>query len=349
MRLVTFDYFRGIAILFIVIGHSYGPWQINSFGERVFANLIAGGSVLFVFISGFFFHYVFYEKFNFKVFLEKKAKNVFLPYLILSAMGIAYYLVVHGTLPYANKLGAEKLDSWLSYIETIAIYLWTGRVIVAYWYVPFIMIIFILSPLFVRYIKLSALHRIYIFLIWLAAAMFIHRPADNLSPLHSLLYFMPIYMLGIICSIHREAVIEFIRGKALVLGFVTLFLAILQALLHDGYGNFHKAEIFSYNGIDIVIIQKIAMCFFFLSVLQKYEGRNIPALRILAATSFAIYFIHPWILKIFSDTGLLEYLQFLTGMGVFIVTVPLTLMGCLLVAYMVKWILKKNSRFVIGW
>ena len=93
MRLVAFDYFRGVAILFIVAGHSYGPWVIDSFGERVLANIISGGSTLFVFISGFFFHFVFYEKFNFREFLKKKAKYVFLPYLTLSVIGIVYYML----------------------------------------------------------------------------------------------------------------------------------------------------------------------------------------------------------------------------------------------------------------
>jgi len=54
MRLVSFDYFRGVAILFIVAGHSYGPWGINTLPEKILSNLITGGTALFVFISGFF-------------------------------------------------------------------------------------------------------------------------------------------------------------------------------------------------------------------------------------------------------------------------------------------------------
>ena len=88
MRFASFDCFRGIAILFIVTGHSFGPWYIDHFGEKVLANLIAGGTTLFVFISGFFFHHIFYESFNLKEFLVKKAKNVFIPYLILTLIGV---------------------------------------------------------------------------------------------------------------------------------------------------------------------------------------------------------------------------------------------------------------------
>lgn len=349
MRLVAFDYFRGVAILFIVAGHSFGPWTIDRFGEKVLANLITGGTALFVFISGFFFHYIFYEKFYYKEFLEKKAKNVFLPYSILSIIGIVYYMYSLDPLPYADDLGIDKHGSWIKYFEIGAIYLWTGRIATAYWYVPFILIIFTLSPLFIRYIKLSTVYRNYTFLILLFAAMFIHRPAGNLSPLHSVLYFMPIYMLGIICSIHRDTVIDCIKGKSMIIGLVVLFLSVTQVLFFEGHGNFHKNEIFSYGGIDIMIIQKIAMCFFFLSILQKYENSNIPVLKLLASSSFAIFFIHPWILEIFSKTGVISFLKFLPEMGTFLITVPLALISSLLVAYITKLVLKKNSRYVVGW
>jgi surface polysaccharide O-acyltransferase-like enzyme len=160
---------------------------------------------------------------------------------------------------------------------------------------------------------------------------------------------MPIYMLGINCSVQRESVIEFIKGKSIIIGLTVLFLSVLQVLLYNEYGNFHKEEIFSYSGVDIIILQKIAMCFFFLSILQKYENSNIPAMKLLAASSFAIYFIHPWVLKIFKDTGVRSFLEFLPEIGNFIISVPLVLISSFLVAYIVKLGLKKNSRYVTGW
>lgn len=349
MRLISFDYFRGIAILFIVAGHSYGPWGINSFSERVLANIITGGTALFVFISGFFFHHVFYEKFHYMDFLEKKIENVFIPYLILSVMGIVYYVYSSLPLPYSHQLGLESLYSWTDYIYMTSLYLWTGRIAEAYWYIPFILIIFMLSPIFVGYIRLSTEYRVLIFLLLLLLAMYVQRPFGNLSQWHSVLYFTPMYMLGIIFSIHRESLIEFIKGKSTILGLIVLSLSALHALLYDGHGNFHKKEIFSYEGVDIIIIQKVALCFFFLAILQKYENRNIPILKLLASSSFAIFFIHPWILKVFVETELRQSLNFLPGMGVFIITVPILLISSLIIAYTVKLGFKKSSRYIIGW
>ena len=51
---LEFTYMRGIAIIFIVLGHS-----IYNSGEGfplLLENLLRGGTALFVFISGYFFH-----------------------------------------------------------------------------------------------------------------------------------------------------------------------------------------------------------------------------------------------------------------------------------------------------
>ncbi len=349
MRLVAFDYFRAIAILIVVVGHSYGPWSINSFSERVFANIITGGTSLFVFISGFFFHYVFYDNFNYRGFLKKKLAFIFVPYAILSSIGIVYYLSTKSPLPFSDILKIEALHSWADYLEMLGIYLWTGRISGTFWYVPFIIIIFTLSPLFIKYIELPKAYRNVIFLLLLIVSLIVHRPAANLSPIHSVLYFMPVYLLGIICSMHSEFMFKFIRNKTIIIGLIVLLIAILQALLQEGYGNRHKLDIFSYRGIDIIIIQKIVLCFFFLSLFQKYEDRKIPALTLLASASFAIFFIHLWCIKLLVKSGAITFFNFLPEFLVFVLTALIAVIGSLLIAYSVKLGLKKYSRFVIGW
>ena len=348
-RLIAIDYFRGIAILFVVVGHCYGPWGINRFGEKVFANIITGGTSLFVFISGYLFHHIYYENFNFARFLEKKTKYVFFPYVILTLMGIVYYISAGHPLPQSSILGIGNLLSWTDYVKMTGVYLWTGGIAYPYWYIPFILIIFLLSPFFVQYIRLSRTSRIVFFFIFLISAMIIQRPYPNISPLHSVLYFIPVYLLGILCSIHRKSVNNFIKDRSIILGCIAVALSALRALAYNGYGNFNKTDIFSYNGIDIMILQKIAMCFFFLSFFQKYEITDIPALKLLASSSFALYFIHTWIVIVFEPTITKTFIGFLPGMAVFIITVPIVLSGSLLIAYTVKMVLKKNSRYVTGW
>ena len=348
MRLVAFDYFRGIAILFIVARHCYGTWAINSFGEKLLVALISEGTVLFVFISGFLFHHVFYKKFYYKDFLKKKAKNVLLPYLFLSALGLIYYAYSPDSLPFSKHLGIDEPESWMQYFEIAAIYLWTGRTAIAYWFIPVILIIFTMSPFFIRYIKLSTKKRIYLILILLVISVYIGRPDKNLSPFHSFLYYIPVYMLGITCSINREAVMDFIKDKSMILGLIVLLLSIIQVIFFGILSIPAEIEI-GVDELKIDLVQKIIMCFFLLSILQKYEHSNLPGLKFLASTSFAIYFIHPWVLLVFVNSGMREYLDFLPGMVVFLITIPLVIISCLLIAYVFKRVLKENSRHFIGW
>ena len=96
MFLKSFEYFRGISILFIVAGHCFqlGNWEINNVFEKFIANIIAGGSSLFVFISGFLFHYVFFKKYKYVRFIFKKIRNVLIPYLVLSVLPIVYFVFI---------------------------------------------------------------------------------------------------------------------------------------------------------------------------------------------------------------------------------------------------------------
>lgn len=64
----SINHFRGIAIIFIVMAHCYRPagWQIETFADKAWFNLMMNGTVFFVFISGFLFHHVFYNRWDYK-------------------------------------------------------------------------------------------------------------------------------------------------------------------------------------------------------------------------------------------------------------------------------------------
>ena len=68
------DYFRAIAILFIVAGHTlcWGHGEVERFNSL----LLRGGTYFFVFIAGFLFQYLSY-KFEIKTFSKKKCQVYF--------------------------------------------------------------------------------------------------------------------------------------------------------------------------------------------------------------------------------------------------------------------------------
>jgi surface polysaccharide O-acyltransferase-like enzyme len=349
MHLNSFDYFRGLAIIFIVAGHSSAYWAMESFYEKVFANLMTGGTTFFVFISGFFFHHVFYPKFQYKQFILKKVNYVLLPYTLLTIAGMVCFVFYLDRPPYAEVFITDQPNTWHQTIKLGIQYWWTGSILNAYWYIPFIMIIFALSPLFIKQIQLPVKVQVGLFIFLLCVCALVHRPSHNLSPLHSVIYFMPVYMLGIICSIEKVRVFKFLAGKSFILGLCIVLMSAAQILIYNNYGNFHKETLFSYEGIDMIIFQKILMCFFLLSVTQKIGTKELPFLKYIASASFAIYFLHPWILYLFDYLSVFKYFNFLPGVLGFAVTGPIVIAISLAIAEIFKWVIPNKSRFVIGW
>jgi len=349
MRINAFDYFRAVAILFIVSGHSFNPNTVTTFSEKVLANLVTGGTALFVFISGFFFHYVFYKKFEYRTFIVKKMKYVFLPYLLLITLGFLLLAFYFDRLPFSYLFISGKPTDWMQYVQLYFQYLWTGRLFIAYWYIPFVISMFILSPVFIKQIQLSNLIQLVIILLLFCVSAIVLRPLHNLSPIHSALYFLPVYMLGIFVSINKERVLQLLRGKALFLGICVLLLAVLQVLIYDSIGNMHKESIFVFEKFDIMIWQKVLMCFFFMSLLDKLEDKEIPALKYLAETSFAIFFIHPWVFFFYGYYSIYKPLSFLSSSMFTLFNIVTAIVISVIIAKFLKLIFRRNSRLIIGY
>lgn len=345
MHLKSLEYFRAIAIILIVAGHCYGisGWHISSFSDRFLANLITGGSALFVFISGFLFHHVFYPKFNYRIFIKKKVQNVFFPYLFLSIFAIAQALITHR--PFAATYFGPQQTVMDQVIQPVLLYLLTGGVLV-YWYIPFIMCIFLLSPLFIRFIHCSAPTRIGITALLLLVSLFIQRPVNNFLIPQAVVFFTPVYLFGIVCSMHKEWIYKNLENRSLILLIGALLLAALQALLFKACGNLQKPP-FQLHGIDINLLQKIFLCLFFMIWLHKYEEFNSRLLQVLAASSFAIYFFHAWFI------GILSHLQWMYTPVYGFHLVPVSSAFIIWISYLlasqVKLRFPKKSRMFIGW
>jgi probable poly-beta-1,6-N-acetyl-D-glucosamine export protein len=345
MYLRSFEYFRAIAIVLIVAGHCYGisGWHISSFADRVVANIITGGTTLFVFISGFLFHHVFYQTFNYRIFMKKKARNVFLPYLFLSIFAIAQALIIHG--PFPEWYFGQQQTVMDQVIKPILLYLLTGGVF-AYWYIPFIMCIFLLSPLFIRFIHCSAPTRIGITSLLLLISLFMQRPVNNFFVPQSVVFFTPVYLFGILCSIHKEWIYKNLGNRNLILLAGAFLLAVLQALLFKACGDFQKPP-FQLQGVDINLLQKMLLCLFFLTFLHRYEALDSRLLKALASSSFSIYFLHGWVIygvSLFQSSYAAVY-----GFHLVPLSASLILLVSYLLASQIKVMFPKNSRMLIGW
>lgn len=343
-RLVYFDYFRAIAILLIVFSHCYNTWQPEKPWESMLANIISGNTALFVFISGFFFYEVYYPKYNYQTFLKHKILIVFLPYLILSSLFLLVYYMMTGEIVMAKHLN-DFFGTQLSNLSLVLFNLATGRTMWAYWYIPFAMMLFALSPIFIKFIHLPLSTKIQITAVLFVCAIFIQRSLMGINTFHNFLYFVPYYLLGIIYSMHRTRMNGLIEGKGPLLLLITALIALGMHFLGQNH-NAAKASIMAWQGPDYMIMQKLSLIVFMLALTMALEAFEIPHLKVIANMSFAIFFLHQWILEALHSIGLDKLAHGFGG-----VTLLFIFVTCLsyFLSKLIKKVLKDKSRFVIGW
>lgn len=342
--LIYFDYFRAIAIVLIIISHSYNAWQVDQFWEATLVNIISGNTALFVFISGFFFSYIYFPTFRYGSFLTKKTLFVFLPYLILSILFMCYHYLTHSEIAMTSYLN-EYFGTTLSNAWLILINLLTGRTQWAYWYIPFAMLLFLMSPVFIRFIHLALMPKLLITATLLFVAMYVQRPLMEINPFHSFIYFVPYYLLGIIYSMENVKINAWLKGKTFSLFLLTVAIAMLMYFLGQ-INNAGKASILVWHGIDYMIFQKLSLILFILAFTLSWQQYNLPFLKVIANMSFALYFLHQWILSFMRDFGMGDFEHGFIGV-ILISIVAMTLSYFL--ARIIKLMFKGKSRYIIGW
>ena len=129
--------FRGLAILLIVAGHAMQFGEIGSLTQKLSVEIFAGGTALFIFISGFLFQHL-SGKYEFKSYLSKKWTNVIQPYLWTAIPGIFFCFLY--PVKYGNAF--DGLNPFLQIPMMLSI----GRVHnTPTWFIPMICLFFLSS------------------------------------------------------------------------------------------------------------------------------------------------------------------------------------------------------------
>lgn len=343
----SLDHFRGLAVLFIVAGHCFevSGVQIDSFSERVFGNLVFGGTTLFVFISGYLFQHRFLGDFRYGRFLASKARNLLCPYLVLAIAPVAW-AVVHRD-PLSGGAFLPRGSGWVhEFLVPSLAYLASGRFLITYWFIPYAILQFGLAPVHRWFAHLRREWQNAILIATFALALQVQRPVDNIQPLQSLAYFLPVYLIGIVAAQRREAIFRILGGREFWLLAPILGLAGLEALQRSAFGNYHK-EPWQSGPIDLILPQKVLLSFFFLVFLERYENRTSLVVGTLARSSFAIFFIHPYIIWIAELNGIRYSGHPIWPFYPFIVAAVLGL--SLLLAVLIRRVSGRWSHFLIGW
>lgn len=342
-RIVEFDYLRGLAIAMIVLGHSI--FLAQPLFPAFLENLLRGGTGLFVFISGFFFHRVFAGRFVYRDFIAKKAKALLIPFAFISLLA----LLIRSIGWWQDGLAWEQnlLNVWYT--------LRNGYVLYPHWYIPFIFLTFLCSPLHLAYLRLHWRWQAALFCAFFLLALFMHRPQSNSQLVQSLVYFTPFYLLGMLVSQYSALLHRW--HWPLLLASLTLVLcsAVGQTWIWVHLGNYHKAA-FDYDGVDLQLVQVLSGCIAMLLLCYHLHWHWLQQHLIwLAGLSFPLFFIHPLLTIALENLVTLDALalQFplphmSQSLAVFVLTFAVQLYGSAAIAVILQRLLGSRSRWLIG-
>lgn len=350
--------FRGLAILLIVAGHSMQFGEIGSLTQKISVEVFAGGTALFIFISGFLFQHL-SGKYEYKNYLSKKWTNVILPYLWTAIPGILLCFI------YPVKYG-NALDGLTPFMQ-IPLMLSVGRIHnTPAWFIPMIVLFFLSSYVLLKLEKKGLLYKL-LPIFFLVTIFFPRVDVDYNSTLGlsysakyfsylkyvfmGYLHFFSMFVFGMFCSARKDIIDTFWIYRWL---FIVLMLTTAGLNIYLSINNIWS------NGT----ISKMFLTIVVLAYLKHYDELLILKVKLnnvldfVAKYSFGIFFIH-WYLfflynLIFDLPNVMPVYEniFLTLGLVFIRFLAVTL-SSLLVLWGVKTIILKlnpqaNTRSIIG-
>ena len=352
------EYFRAVAILLIISGHTYAlSWthfvdedpQTRVTWLNVIPALITGGTAYFVFISGFLYRQVFYGRTPYGEFMRKKALYVGLPYLIL-ASPLALAEIWLG--PFSVTAVKDGVAYPHSYFVDFIVLFSTGRMVTAYWYIPFIFLVFLASPLFDRFIELSKPWRAAALVASIAVALWVVRPLENLNPIQCFFYFANFYMLGILFCEYRRPIMDVISQPLVIAGLAAVVLAIasVQAMVMQFPSNLERLpqDSWGFVGFDAMLFQKYVGILLFCGLLTYVGGWLKRPLKFIADHSFGLFFIHGIVIAVLIrlPAPLSPHVgEPIADLAIYSVVVVVVSMAIVVVA---KYVTGKYSRYIIG-
>ncbi len=338
----TFHYFRGFAIFSVLGTHMWISPQIPGLeDERMLLEclrsiLFHSTTLYFIFISGYLFDYVYQRKpFQLGKFYLSKVRNVLCPYLVLSTLFIliAAYLAAEGLdVPYFINHG-NAMTTAMDIVDA----LFFGKADITYWYIPFILSVYLVSPLL---FKVSGKNFLYLTFFSALVPLVIQR--DELTDFfRNYCFFYPVFILGVFFARYRYPAVAFLKRHVIAIAVVavvsTLFLA--REFYHPTLPNVEL-------GYYISVLSTGALVLVFFECFQ-FESK---VLELLAVYSFPLYFLHDSIIcvaqKPLFALGLSVKSDAMFLVSVFTFFVELFI--ALGLIYVMKRILGRYSRLVIG-
>lgn len=285
VHLHYFENMRGLAILLVIAAHCLGlAWSGTAtrwFDHDPVLSIVTGGTPIFVFISGFFFHHVFRHDFDYVAFVARKARSLLPAYLAVTAVLL---LIEH-----AMGIDAVRYGPIQGLADRYFMALYAGASGPAMWYVPFVFDLFLLSPLVLLFLHARPSTQCAVLAVALVIGVLVDR--SYLNRLHNLEHFGFYYLLGAFSSLHRA------RFEALLRRRRTTHLAaaaiVVLAIAEYRFGRVEAAGMATvWPAFKFLYFGKIALVLLLASLALRYADRPIPWLSKVSEWSFALFFVH---------------------------------------------------------
>lgn len=329
----SLENFRGVAIVFVMLSHIMSIQNMGKVGN-IFYYFVGDATAWFVFISGYLFYYLEAAKFDYPNYLWKKAKFVVLPYVILSVPAIFFWMynsqyVLYGLTP-------SSFFVWSIVAGGIAV----GPM----WFIPMIMIFFILTPIF-NFISRKKF--IYLFLILsMSFSVFSSRSIYNANPLLSFFHFLGFYVFGIVVAKNAGMIERFSNHTKSLLIIFGLLVFLIFGLMFPGIDDMPPSFFSGLGALNYILVGKLGLLISIFVLFERFFEKKNVVLGYFAKISFGLFFIHGFIGAIFQRFS--RKINFPDAMTHLLCEVLVIVFGSVLIVFLLKKIMGKWSRYVIG-
>ncbi len=256
-------YFRAFAIISIVFAHFYHT--------DLSFSIFNCSTIFFLFISGYLLIYLDRNDFQTLTYYRKKFMTVLLPYIIIA------------TLIYVYRVQNIDVSSIFWYYRNLPMEVLLGyRICVQFWYIPFIAIVFLFTPLLMKMPR-SWLRNIT--LVSLFIPLFAVRQdflTGFLNSVEVFAFFIPVYLAGMCYALDKEKIDAVLRKYWIHLVVISV------ALTFFIYFRDMKAPV----NTAALYVQKMCFAGLVVLALNRISHKKIRILDLFAKYSFSIYFLH---------------------------------------------------------
>lgn len=319
---------RSIAIILVVMTHTATLFVVSSTSadnDPIVYFPLRHVNAVFIVVAGFLFQYLL-NGFDYRTYLRVKAQTVIAPYLIVSIPAVALYLI--GFKDTAT-LGAP---AWVHGPVAFTIYmLLTGTHLGPLWFIPMIVLIYLLAPLFKAIDQRPVLY--WAAPLLLVLSYFVGRSADDSNPVQALIFYLPAYVIGMAACRYRNQLMRVLaRWWPLLL--LAIFIPDALALKSSPYE-------------AVTLLSKVIFCFGLLGGVGRIARRVPRWFDHIGEMSFGIYFVHGYVVGVLLI--LIKKFHFVPhGFGEFAAASLAVVAVSVLAVMAVKLVFGGRSRWVIG-